>query len=201
MTIVAILVILSLSVPALAANKAAVKEDRMAFESGDTARENISPIIKYPSYSAWNLLEFYPNRINYESVTRAVMAWYGTRHNGCVAFMSEAMRQSGYPVPKNVWIDGENVSLQVWGFARWLDQKGWRRVDDPMLLIPGDVVFTHGKPSAPKRPAHVWFFVGWKNQVNGTGWAIDNQGFTHRRNVFGKAEATNTPMRFAYRAP
>ena len=153
-----------------------------------------------PSASAM-LLAYYSNRQNYARVTASVFRWYGTRRNGCVAFMSEALRQSGYHVPLHEVLWGENVSLQVWGFARFLESKKWLKIDNPKLVVAGDIIFTHGTPQKPSRPAHVYLFAGWKDESRGTGWAIDNQGFTHKRNVHGRKDAFYTPMRFAYRAP
>lgn len=141
---------------------------------------------------------FYSVRANYDKVYNSVMAWFGTTSNGCVAFNSEAVRQSGVDnVPKKVDSRGESVSLVTRPYRNYLEQeKGWTRVTDPNVLVPGDICFSQDEPGWPDYPAHVFMFDAWVNKPL-TATVIDNRNFKYVRNI--KGGTSYTPFAYAVR--
>ncbi|NBO38193.1 hypothetical protein EBU99_06390 [bacterium] len=149
------------------------------------------------------LLSYYSNRNNYDEVYDEVLQFYPPgRRNGCVAFMSTALRMSGTAVPLAAYIEGESVSLVTKPFARYLQvELGWMKITSANNLQPGDVVLTEDDASYPGYPAHTYMFYGWSNQKAGIAWVIDNQDFIHERNVFGYGTYNFTPFAYALRSP
>jgi hypothetical protein len=135
-----------------------------------------------PGTITQHLHEFYSHKKNYDAVYRNVMSWFGTTKNACVAFVSSALRLSGYHVPKTN-LDGANISLWTVSFSKYLQSKGWKKFTDSKTLQPGDIVFTQEGGFGKGVPAHVYVFVSWDNKANQVAWVIDNQAFTHRRNI------------------
>ncbi|MBD2004847.1 peptidoglycan-binding protein [Trichocoleus sp. FACHB-40] len=147
-----------------------------------------------------HLHDFYSQRKNYDAVHRNVMGWFGTTKNGCVAFVSSALRLSGYHVPKTN-LDGANISLWTVSFSKYLRSKGWKPFTDSKTLQPGDIVFTQEGGFGKGVPAHVYVFVSWDNKANQVAWVIDNQAFTHRRNINKGGGGFNfTPFAYYLRA-
>jgi hypothetical protein len=149
------------------------------------------------------LFDFYSVRTNYNSVFSDVLKFYPAgRSNGCVAFMSTALRRSGTAVPVSEYINGESVSLVTKPFARYLTERlGWTKITSANNLQPGDVVLTEDDARYPSYPAHTYMFYGWSNQRAGIGWVIDNQDFIHERNIFGYGTYNFTPFAYALRSP
>jgi hypothetical protein len=148
------------------------------------------------------LYSYYSNYSNYQKVTSDVMKWYGTRSNGCVAFMSSALRQVGLSIPKTTDSRGENISLVTRPFSNYLEYDlGWIRITDDRQMKKGDIVFTEDAKGWPGYPAHTYMFAGWKNYDKSSGFVIDNQDFTHTRNIYGYAAGNFTPFAYALRAP
>jgi hypothetical protein len=146
------------------------------------------------------LFDFYSVRGNYNKVYDNVMAWYGTTSNACVAFMSTALRMSGTPVPHGSGYGGDDVSLVTTPFYKYLESKGWVRVDIGNLQ-PGDVCLTE-EENDPGYPAHTYMFHSWESKSENLAYIIDNQGFTHIRNLGEAGGGFNfTPFDFALRAP
>ena len=84
-----------------------------------------------PSGIHAKLYAYYSKYSNYQKVTRDVMSWYGTRSNGCVAFMTTALRHVGLAVPKRNDSRGENISLVTRPFSNYLEYElGWTRITD-----------------------------------------------------------------------
>jgi hypothetical protein len=148
------------------------------------------------------LFDFYSKRENYNQVFSDVLKFYPTgRSNGCVAFMSSALRRVGVNIPLGVYIGGESVSLVTKPFSRYLTETlGWIRIDDVNSLQPGDVVMTEDDRRYPGYPAHTYMFHSWSDRSAGIGWVIDNQDFTHERNVFGYGSYNFTPFAYALRS-
>lgn len=149
------------------------------------------------------LYDFYSDRNNYDKVFEKVLNFYPAgRRNGCVAFMSTALRMSGTAVPQSEYIDGESVSLVTKPFAQYMIQRlNWTKVTSANNLQPGDVVLTEDDARYPSYPAHTYMFYGWSNQKAGIGWVIDNQDFIHERNIFGYGTYNFTPFAYALRSP
>ncbi|MFZ9889556.1 MAG: peptidoglycan-binding domain-containing protein [Myxococcota bacterium] len=151
------------------------------------------------------LSEQYSSPGGYNAVRSAVRRFYPPdRDNGCVAYMSEALRQVGVPVPKTADASGSSISLVTKPFSNYLENKlGWQRIHSAADLRPGDVCFTRDNPSYPGYPAHTFMFQGWKDQARGIAWVVDNQDNVHPRNIhvddFGNYNFT--PFRYALRAP
>ncbi len=129
------------------------------------------------------------------------MGWYGTTSNGCVAFMSTALRQVGYSVPKHGRdARGEGISLVTRPFSNYLEgQLGFQRINDARALKPGDVVFTTDAPRWPGYPAHTYMFQSWADQSQGLAYVVDNQGSTHIRNIWQHGTFNFSPFRYALR--
>lgn len=173
--------------------------DKMA--GGETKPPAPAP---QPSTSSINakLFAYYSVRANYNKVYDSVMGWYGTTSNGCIAFMSEALRQVGVAVPKKSGLGGEPISLVTKPFSYYLEHNlGWKRINKASDLLPGDVVFTIDAPRWPSWPAHTYMFHSWADKANGTGRVVDNQAFTHNRNIFGYGSYNFSPFAYALRAP
>jgi hypothetical protein len=153
--------------------------------------------------ATWNkkTLNYYSTKANYERVTANVFSWFGTRTNGCVAFMSTALRQVGFPIPQNAVLDGYSVSTWTASFSAFLRNKGWVRVNSHTELQPGDIVFTVGEESDPTNtPLHTYMFHSWKDRAAKTGWVIDNQAFTHERAIFSYGDFNFSPFAYALRS-
>jgi hypothetical protein len=145
------------------------------------------------------LMARYATSAGYQAVERAVRRFYPPfRRNGCVAFMSEALRQAGVKVPHGP------ASLVTRDFSRHLQGVlRWTRVTSLGELRPGDVCFTQDDPSWPGFPAHTFMFVKWKDRARNLADVVDNQGFTHTRNLTlnDHANFNFTPFAYALRAP
>lgn len=135
------------------------------------------------------LYDFYSKPSNYDKVYADVMSWYGTTHNACVAFVTSALRLSGYPIPREN-NDYGNISLLTTALSHYLqDRKGWKKSTDTNNLLPGDIIFTVGgqfgndKDGVPI-PNHVYMFAGWSDQANHIALVVDNQAkYLHTRHT------------------
>lgn len=170
----------------------------------ETMRWHQSFITSKPATRSTNqkLFDYYSKRENYNQVFSDVLRFYPTgRSNGCVAFMSSALRRVGVNIPINGYIGGESVSLVTKPFAQYLRQQlGWQKIEDANSLQPGDVVLTEDDARYPGYPAHTYMFYGWSDQRAGIGWVIDNQDFIHERNIFGYGTYNFTPFAYALRS-
>jgi hypothetical protein len=181
-------------------------------KNGETATQNpnppkpaepIPPSEQSISLANRRLFKFYTIKKNYDAVYQDVLTFYPTgRPNGCVAFLSTALRLSNTFVPRNKIMKGYNVSLVTSAFSSYLvDSLGWQVVRDHNKLEPGDVVMTLPSSDYPGIPAHTYMFQSWKNKSQGIGIVIDNQNFSHERNIFGTGTFNFTPFWYALRAP
>lgn len=149
------------------------------------------------------LSDWYGQYKNYNTVVKDVKSFYpALRYNGCVAFMSAALRRLGVTIPIASH-DPESPSLVTRPFSRFLEkQHGWMRIHTASALAAGDVVFTRDNPSYPGYPAHVYMFHSWSNKAFGIARVIDNQDFMHERNIYDNDVGFNfTPFAYALRAP
>lgn len=149
------------------------------------------------------LFEWYGQYSNYNLVLQDVKTFYPPlRYNGCVAFMSAALRRLGIDIPiaKN---DPESPSLVTRPFSNYLENRlGWGRITNASSLSAGDIVFTRDNPSYPGYPAHVYMFHSWSNRSLGIALVVDNQDFTHERNIYDNDVGFNfTSFAYALRAP
>ncbi|NBW80220.1 hypothetical protein EBR21_00560 [bacterium] len=147
------------------------------------------------------LLSWYNVESNYNQVYKDVLEFYPQgRYNGCVAFLSSALRRVGVRVP--IQSSTESASLVTKPFSNHLEKElGWVRIPDAKLLRPGDIVFTTDNPSYPGYPAHTYVFHSWSNKSSGLALVIDNQDFTHERNIFANTAGYNfTPFAYALRS-
>ncbi len=151
------------------------------------------------------LYEFYSDRNHYQAVFDNVMVWFGTTSNGCVAFMSTALRLSGalniVPMPPS---DDGGISLLTLDFSNFLEEENWARFTDWNLLEDGDIVFTKVGEDDPTPnegfPAHTFMFAGWSDRDNNIALVIDNQDFIHERNILGSGSGFNfTPFEYFLR--
>lgn len=150
-----------------------------------------------------NLAEWYSIRSNYALVINDVRSFYApVRYNGCVAFISAALRRVGVDIPIATEQE-ESPSLVTRPFANYLEQKlNWVRIGEASQLRAGDIVFTRDNPSYPGYPAHTYMFQSWSRKNLGIALVIDNQDFTHERNIYDNDTAFNfTPYAFALRSP
>jgi len=189
--------------------------------SGSPARQNVAPLPRpgstatdtesnsdsetnFPMRSAnEKLADWYSVRVNYETVLADVREFYKPlRYNGCVAFLSAALRRIGVNIPLGSG-QQESPSLVTRPFSQYLENKlGWIRIDSASNLKAGDVVFTRDNPSYPGYPAHTYMFQAWSRQDMGIAFVIDNQDYTHERNIYDNDTAFNfTPYAYALREP
>lgn len=150
-----------------------------------------------------NLAEWYGIRSNYMLVLNDVRSFYTpVRYNGCVAFISAALRRVGVEIPITTE-QGESPSLVTRPFANYLEHKlNWVRIGEASQLRAGDIVFTRDNPSYPGYPAHTYMFQSWSRKSLGIALVIDNQDFSHERNIYDNDTAFNfTPYAFALRSP
>jgi hypothetical protein len=156
-----------------------------------------------PRSDSERLAEWYSVRRNYEIVLADVREFYKpVRYNGCVAFLSAALRRISVNIPLGS-AQQESPSLVTRPFAQYLENTlGWFRIGTAANLRAGDVVFTRDNPSYPGYPAHTYMFQSWSRQDIGIALVIDNQDFTHERNIYDNDTAFNfTPYAYALRAP
>lgn len=148
------------------------------------------------------LYDFYSKEENYHKVEDGVRKFYpGFRSNGCVAFMSEALRLCRYAVPNKPGLGGDNISLVTKPFSHFLSTTlGFQLINSPDKLLPGDVCFTTDAPGWPTFPAHTYLFCGWYDKSKGLGYVIDNQAFKHVRNIIDQYGDYNfSPFVYALR--
>ena len=161
--------------------------------------DNSAPTLEAFVSTGERLAAYYSQQTNYNKVYSEVMNWFGTTKNGCVAFMSTALRHIGIRVPQNGYYNGERISLVTKPFSDYLQYElGWKRVTN---LLPGDVAFTRDEPDWPGVPAHTFLFLKWKDKANSLAYVIDNQGFTHERDLVRRGTKDYTPFDYALRAP
>lgn len=149
------------------------------------------------------LINWYSQRSNYELVLQDVRSFYApVRDNGCVAFVSAALRRIGVAIPLSL-TNRESPSLITRALSQYLEREwAWVRVNSAHQLRPGDIVFTRDNPSYPGYPAHTYVFQGWSQKSLGIALVIDNQDFTHERNIYDNDTPFNfTPFAYALRAP
>jgi hypothetical protein len=139
---------------------------------------------------------FYARAAGYRRVKREVLAWHGTTRNGCVAFVSTALRDVGVDIPEDRVRDGYGVSRITFALSGYLEEElGWQRVIALADLRAGDVVFTTGWPD------HVFVFHDWRSRRRAIARVIDNQGFLARRALAPPAGSDDAPFNYALRAP
>lgn len=150
---------------------------------------------------------------NYESVRRDALGWFGTTHNGCVAFASTAINRALTPaahfagdnharyVPRGFQLNGGDVSTWTNAFSTYLEQwHSWKRVNNASELEPGDAVFTLPHEVA-NHPRHTFIFHSWDDRARGVANVLDNQvRGVHRRDVSRNASAARR-FWYALRAP
>ena len=158
------------------------KHDQAASIMVAPANKPIPQLTTTPNSINEKLAQFYSVKTNYDRVYVDVMSWYGTLDNACVAFMSTALRMVGYNVPKTTNNKGENISLVTTPFSNYLVSQGWKRIKLNELL-PGDICFSI-ETDDPGYPSHTYMFAGWESKLD-SAFVIDNQGFTHSRNMVG----------------
>ena len=142
------------------------------------------------------LIHWYGKKAHWKQVKKDVLRWHKTTRNGCVAFVSSALRRIGEDVPLDAEVDGERVSRLTRPFSLWLeDHLGWTRIDDPDDLQPGDIVFTE----QAEYPWHVFVFHSWKDRDARRARILDNQGFLKVRPLDGADDIE--PFAYALRAP
>jgi hypothetical protein len=149
------------------------------------------------------LAAWYSVRANYVTVLSDVAEFYKpVRYNGCVAFLSAALRRIGVNIPI-ASAQQESPSLVTRPFSQYLENRlGWRRIGSASNLRAGDVVFTRDNLSYPGYPAHTYMFQAWSRRDLGIALVIDNQDFTHERNIYDNDTAFNfTPYAYALRSP
>jgi hypothetical protein len=171
--------------------------------AGDDLRPSTDTEIDQEAVGGINrqLLSWYAVKSNYDQVYKDVLQFYPEgRYNGCVAFLSSALRRIGVRVP--IQSSTESASLVTKPFSNHLEKDlGWVRISNAKLLRPGDIVFTTDNPSYPGYPAHTYVFHSWANQSIGLAMVIDNQDFTHERNIFSNTSGYNfTPFAYALRS-
>ena len=132
----------------------------------------------------------------YRAAIRELMGWHGTRHNGCAAFVTTALRGVGFDVPDQR-LDGpwSNPARLTFSLDAYLERAGWSRVDDPAALISGDVVFTAGAPD------HVMLFHRWADAGALVALVSDNQRRRYRRALRPPTGSAVVEFGFARRAP
>lgn len=148
------------------------------------------------------LASWFSVRSNYDLVYKDVLTFYPEgRYNGCVAFLSAALRRIDVYIPLRTAT--ESPSLITKPFSRYLEYSlGWNRIGGAQNLRRGDVVFTTDNASYPGYPAHTYMFLSWSDKTSGLALVIDNQDFTHERNIYSTVEGFNfTPYAYALRAP
>lgn len=142
------------------------------------------------------LAGYYGKRANWRKVRRDVLAWHKTTRNGCVAFVSTALRHVGVDIPVDAERDGWGVSRITFAFSDYLEQElHWTRSTDLDALRPGDVVFTTGWPD------HVMVFLGWRDADARIARIADNKGFALARPLAPPPDSDLAGFAYALRAP
>ena len=146
----------------------------------------------------YKLMEFLKSKQNYSKLERTVKKWYRpNKSNGCVAYLSTALRMIGVRVPFKQ-IKGSNISLVTHVFSDYLEKKlNWMKISEHNELKPGDIVFT--KHNKAGRPAHTYVFVRWSDKQKGIAHVVDNQGHNHKRNIYKSGTYNFTPFKYALR--
>jgi peptidoglycan hydrolase-like protein with peptidoglycan-binding domain len=148
------------------------------------------------------LVKFYSTAAGYKKVfDQVVHGWFGTTHNACVAFVTTALKDVGVKFPANGGKWG-NVRTFTTDMSRYLQQhEHWKKISSGGALKPGDVVLTQPEPGL-SFPAHTYMFKGWADKAHSVALVVDNQGFTHKRNINAGGGGFNfTPFAYALRAP
>jgi hypothetical protein len=141
------------------------------------------------------LIDYYASAKNYRRVKRDVLRWHKTTRNGCVAFVSTALRNIGVDIPLREKRDGYGISRITFAFSGYLEERGWQRLDAAEQLRPGDVVFTTGYPD------HVFVFHSWRERDEQSAKIIDNQGHLIDRAMFPLRGSDDAAFAYALRAP
>lgn len=142
------------------------------------------------------LFDYFSDKKNYKQVRRDVLEWHGTTRNGCVAFVSTALRHVGMDIPVRGKRDGWGISRITFAFSDYLEQEhAWTKMTDVAELVPGDIVFTDGYPD------HVFLFHSWNNERKRIAVVIDNQGFAIRRRLRPKSGSDVAAFSYALRPP
>lgn len=146
----------------------------------------------------------------YRRVQRAVVRRNRKHARRATAFVAEALRQVGVPVPHDRVIDGLGVSQVTWALSRYLrDDLGWQRIDAMAELSVGDIVFSADAHCCPGIPHHVMVFMGWHDVARGQALVVDNAGFLairdlgadaphHHERGAGRDSTTTVDARFGY---
>ncbi|MBT8496526.1 MAG: hypothetical protein KJO07_25990 [Deltaproteobacteria bacterium] len=147
-----------------------------------------------PSVNA-ELIAYYGKSRSYRRVRRDVLSWHKTTRNGCVAFVSTALRHIGYDIPQRGKLDGWGVSRITFAFSAHLENAGWTRSNDVAGLRPGDIVFTQGYPD------HVFVFHSWASERRRIARVIDNKGLRIRRAMVPAPDSDTAAFAYVLRAP
>ena len=143
------------------------------------------------------LVALYSTSKGYSKVYKRVMEWFGTTTNACVAFMSEALRQSGTYVPFDYYVGGRSASKVTSALSYYLrKERGWKMRTDLSLLKQGNIVFTIDIPGMPGVPTHTFMFNRWIDKANRVAEIVDNQGF--RKTRYLKGSVSRDQDRAAY---
>jgi len=169
---------------------------------GDTMKWRPLPVgtedLEGQTRAGKKLYQYYSQKDNYKQVGDDMLETFGVLKARCTAFMSTALRNAGFDVPADGYDERvESISMVTRSLSNHLEHKlGFERVPDFKDLKPGDVVFTTDDEDWPGYPAHTFMFQGWYNKERGLAYAIDNQGFTHVRNL--KAHSNYDYSYFGY---
>jgi hypothetical protein len=113
--------------------------------------------------------------------------------SGCATVASHYLVRAGLIAP-------EGIRMSCGGLSQVLGGRGWRRVEEPDEVRPGDVVFTLDRGGL-RGPDHVFIALDVpKADGARTVLVVDNQvqGEPHPRNLLA---GRKTPMDFAVRPP
>lgn len=141
------------------------------------------------------LVKYYSSPSNYKRVKREVLDWHKTTRNGCVAFVSTALRHVGFDIPERGKRNGWGVSRVTFAFSDFLEEAGWIRINDAKNIAPGDLAFTTGYPD------HVFVFHSWSNSRRRVARILDNKGYLTRRAFTPGKGSNNSAFAYALRAP
>jgi hypothetical protein len=125
------------------------------------------------------MLASYASKAGYANVKRIAgpklnaITGTGPTANGCASYLSVALQQAGAPVKFHAGTEE---------FRDGLLKLGWKKIPADQLQ-PGDVFITRNRVNTEDHPDHVGMYQGDVKGRPGFGYVVDNQGFTHARNI------------------
>ncbi|OPJ62526.1 hypothetical protein [Clostridium oryzae] len=126
-------------------------------------------------------------RARNKTFARAKALHYGSAHNSCVYFSSQALREVGVRIPTSTCVTNK--------FASKLRRMGWKKVTNYKKLTPGSICFTKDPWGGNGKPTHAYIFMGWVKKGNYTeAYVCDNQAgdykgkVLHIRNISKKSK-------------